>query len=200
MSMTGGITVAGVVTGTHIIEDIRVAVPHKMAVYIPAEQALRSKDLHRALQQGLLFKLDGGSGLRSDDQPPPEAQPSGTTRFISLEQENKRLMRELDEAHRREEGLKQAISALQEQLGAILKVLGRIEARPDPAPVVVQAGGTVVPLPEVVGGDTPSFIPDEILPKDAETNIRVQKGTAEGSAVIGAASRLRELRRSKGTA
>jgi hypothetical protein len=197
--MSGGIVVTGLVTGTHIIEDIKVVVPHKMAVYIPIEKVLRSKDLHRALQQGAIFKLEGGSGLRSDTEllPLPKAPVANDdARIVGLERENHRLMKDLEASLRREEGLQKAVTALQGQLGTVLESLGRIEAKP--VSVVVQAGETATNLSEAVGGETKSFIPDDIMPKDAEANIRVQKDVTESTAVEGAASRLRALRRKPG--
>jgi len=201
--MVGGLTVVGIVTGTHVLEDIQVAVPHRVAVYIPAEQALRSKDLYRALGQGRIFKLDGG--FRSAPvgaSPPPTPSNELQLRNDELERENQRLRQDLGASERRNQGLQQALEALHGQLDAILNVLGRIESK-DPVPLVLAQGQLVAASAQskaavvgVVGGDAPAFVPDSIKPADAEVRIQVETSSSKATNVASAASKLREFRKS----
>jgi hypothetical protein len=50
---------------------------------------------------------------------------------------------------------------------------------------------------EVVGGEVPTYIPDQIMPENAESQIVADVARTEGTSVSDATSRLRELRRSK---
>ena len=54
---SGDVTVMGLVSETHIIEDIGIVVPRNVAVTIPADLVLLSKDLHRACSQGFVVYL-----------------------------------------------------------------------------------------------------------------------------------------------
>lgn len=202
--MVGGLTVVGIVTGTHVLEDIQVAVPHRVAVYIPAEQALRSKDLYRALGQGRIFKLDGGFRSAPMGTPPPSPSNELQLRNDELEKENHRLRQDLGASERRNQGLQQALEALHGQLDAILNVLGRIESK-DPVPLVLAQGQLVAASAQskaaavgVVGGDAPAFVPDNIKPADAEVRIKVETSSSKATNVADAASKLRELRKSGG--
>ena len=60
MSSASDVTVFGVTMGGHFIEDINVHVPQNMTVVIPAEHAMLSHDLWRALSQRTLFRLHQG--------------------------------------------------------------------------------------------------------------------------------------------
>lgn len=193
--MNGGVTVTGLVTGTHQIEDIGIAVPHKVAVWIPAEKALQSKDLWRGIQQGYLFKLDGAVSFRSDPDPPPAAP---SPKLEELQRDNERLRRELEASEHRNFVLQQKMDGMQAQLGSMVTLLTRIEEKTYAASQqVIVAGPQAVlpPVSEVVGGDIPTFIPGNILPKNVEGGVSAHKETSEGSAVAGAASALKELRR-----
>lgn len=200
--MFGGITVVGCVTGTHLIADINVAVPHKIAVFIPAEQVLRSKDLHRSLQTNRIMKLDGGSALRTDLGATSPRQ-ADNARIAQLEAENKQLRRELEQVQAREAGLHQVLSSLGGQLTGIQGALGRLEAQ-GPVREGVRALG-IYPATEmqvqseVVGGEAPTFMPSQITPDDVETSIQVQTETAKDSNLSGARSKLRELRGKTGS-
>lgn len=199
--MTGGISVVGCVTGTHVIADISVCVPHRIAVFIPAEQVLRSKDLHRGLQQGHIMKLDGGSALRQDA--PQPTGPDLSSVVARLEAENKQLRLELEvmrsdlEVTRaRESGLQQAFAIFGGQLAGIQGALGRLESK---EPVIQRVGGPSVataPIPRgVVGGAAPVFIPSQITPETDDVSIQIATAESGESPVSDARTKLREMRR-----
>jgi len=192
--MYGGVTVTGLVTGTYMIEDIKVPVPHQIAVFIPADLMHRSKDLWRGLQQGKLFKLTGGLGLAAQSPaspikaPPPSEAPRELT---ALRVENSRLQTELATARQHNKTLQEEVSAMQKQLGEILGVLARIEASGGVASKAAPAGapeGT-----EAVGGEVPTFMPD-LKTGTSKASIQVEKSSVEGSSIEDAASRLKDLR------
>lgn len=205
--MNGEVVVAGLVTGTHLIEDIGVAVPHQVAVRIPADVALRSKDLWRGIQQNRLFRLNAGSGLSAAREiqpapPPPPAAPGPD--MVALQQENQRLKTEnqrlaadLEKERQRNDTLQNLLGGLTSGLQGVQTAIGKLES----APRVIVAGspGAVTAAsPEVVGGDVPTFVPDKILPENVEAQIRAEKETTERSNVASAASRLREMKRGGG--
>lgn len=207
--MSGEVVVAGLVTGTHLIEDIGVTVPHQVAVRIPADVALKSKDLWRGIQQNRLFRLNAGSGLNiaAEVHAPPPAnaavqQENQRLHHESqrlqqenarLQQENQRLAAELAAERQRNDSLQ---AALVSGLQGVQTAIGKLES----APRVVMAGPGAAPVggPDVVGGDVPTFVPGKILPDNVEAQIRPDKATAERSNVASAASRLRELKRGGG--
>jgi len=192
----GGITVTGLVTGTHVIEDIKVPVPHQIAVFIPADLMHRSKDLYIGLQQGKIFQLTGGSGLAVQSSSAPVSAPLPTNNtpkeLTALRVENSRLQTELATARQENKTLREEVTVMQKQLGEILGALGRIEA--SGVTVVGVPGGMVaVAVSEAVGGDVPTYMPD--LKNDTtKTNIQVEKSKTEGSSIADAASRLKDLR------
>ncbi len=190
--MVGGISVVGCVTGTHIIGDINVVVPHRVAVFLTAEQVLRSKDLHRALQQGSIMKLDGGSALRSE--PVGVSAPADSTRVAQLEAEIKHLRRELEAALNREAGLQQVFASLGGQLAGIQGALGRLETR-GPTFGAQGPNNAAAVNRGVVGGSAPVFIPSQITPDVVESSIQVETSESGESTVTDARSRLRELRK-----
>jgi hypothetical protein len=194
--MVGGITVAGLVTGTHVIEDIKIAVPHQIAVFIPADLAYRSKDLWRGISQRQLFQLTGGSGLAVESNsrvlPPP------STDLEDTRAENKKLRQQLEEAQRQNLSLQEALQAMQGQLTSILRLLGRIENGEVPLLRGVSGPGlellpSVPAQPRVVGGEVPSFIPDDIHPDDVKTSIDAE--VTVGSSVADQVKALRAARR-----
>lgn len=198
----GGIDVVGLVMGMHVIADIQVAVPFRIMTHITAEQMHRSKDLWRDIQQKKIFQLTGRRSV-APNRPVMQATPD-MTRIGELEKENRELRRQLASAEQRNQGLQDLLAGLQGQLAGFQKALGRIENLPGLAqPVVMQAvpQGFSAPVAavsaptEAVGGDAPLFIPSEITPKGAETNIKVASDTEKNSNVSSAASRLKELRR-----
>lgn len=195
--MTGEIIVAGLVTGTHLIEDIGVAVPHKVAVHIPADQALRSKDLWRGLDQGKLFKLDGGC-IQVNRVPAGESGEIATLRaeVARLETENKRLKIDAETERLRADGFQTVLGGLEAQLAGVRQAIGKLGDLPRVVHVVQGTAAVSGPSADVVGGDAPTFIPDRIRPaEDVETQIRTETATAEKSNVSSAASKLREMKK-----
>ncbi len=193
--MRGGITVTSVVTGTHVIEDIKVPVPFQIAVFIPADVAYRSKDLWRSLQQGRIFELKGGSGLAM--RSPPIAAPMGqllpdntSKKLIAFEVENTRLQEELAKTRQRNRTLEEEVSGMRGQLGDILSSLGRIEKS---GGVVGVAPAATAAASEAVGGEVPIYVPD-IKSDNAKASIQVERSMTEGSSVEDAASTLKDLR------
>lgn len=183
--MNGGMVVVGMVTGKHLIEDLRVVVPHLVPVALTPEQVMRSRDLQIALQQQKIFKLDVTPFK-------PLAAPSvPDARTAELEQENKSLRAKLEEAESQKRGLEGRLEGLQKQLDTVLSVLERIEK----AGAVVIRDGTPIPATEAVGGEVPAYIPEQILPESAKASITAEEDTTEGTSVVDAASRLRKLRR-----
>lgn len=189
MNVKGDYVVAGMVTGTHVIEDIGIPVPHQVAVRIPADLAHRSKDLWRGLQQNRLFLLKGGfsiSGAPENVIIESPGAPNG-----DLVAENRRLCQELDSAKKENEALRKTLQAQEGKLEAILTAIGRLGE----GQVVVQATNIKAAV-EAVGGEVPMYIPSEGLkPKGAETSIQVIESTSEGAAVLDAAQKLKGLRR-----
>jgi len=210
--MSHGMIIVGLVAGTHLLEDIKVAIPHKVAVSITPNQMMHSKDLYRAINKGFVFKLDGGA-LHSTT---PRVQSASVGEITKLNREVKDLQRQLREAHAKNEGLQRALIGLNTNIDGILAAIGSLKdnggstsvASPAFPPgmmqlltqIVAQGGvqgvltAASAPVSEVVGGEAPVFIADEIKPKDATTNIQVQKTASEGSDVSAATSKLKELR------
>jgi hypothetical protein len=193
--MSGDYVVTGLVTGTHIIEDIGVPVPHQIAVRIPVELALRSRDLQIGLQQKRLFLLKGGSGLSvvtpTNGHMPavPPTAPKSTPPSNAPSEETQRLRQDLATARQENAELRAALKAQDEKLGAILEAIGKLSQ----GTIAVEGVQAAV---EAVGGEAPMFIPsDGLKSTDAETNIKVAEETVTGASVADAASKLRGLRK-----
>jgi hypothetical protein len=181
--MNSGIVVVGVTPGGFLIEDIDVPVPHQVAVTISPDQAVRSKDLYRAINQNRVFKLDGTVGLTpitpvSKPVPPPVVE---VEKLVQSEQKNTVL--------------EQSLADMKQKLDAILVALAnpsqvqvnnfqRAAAKPESAEVI-----------DVVDTEIPVFIPDNIKPENADAQIESKTVESEGGEVNAAASRLRKLRK-----
>lgn len=185
----GGITVTKTSTGVSFLADIKVYVPHREAVYIPANQALSSVDLHRALNTKEIFQL-------LSTLPQQGAVPQEDLTNAALEMENRVLRDQLARSQQQGAALQTSMSSLERQMGELMgAVRGLAEA---PRTVVqVAATGAVVPAQttEAVGGDVPMFLPDNIVPTDAAVHIQVQQSSSSSDKVSAAASKLREMRR-----
>lgn len=188
----GGMMVTKSVTGVHYIEDIQVNVPHQVAVFIPANKALNSRDLHRALASKTIFQLSSSMVMQSVQPPDYDRQ-----RQMALEQENLMLKKALEQSNKQGAELQSSVSTIEQQMKVLLETVGRMES----APRVVQTigpGVAVASVSEAVGGDAPMFIPDDIVPTGAEeVHLQVQEQVAEEDNVSSAASRLRQLRQGK---
>lgn len=197
----GGITVVGIVTGGHVIQDINTPVPHRVAVTIPADQVLKSKDLYRSLQQGKIFQLDGG--MIAPD--PGETMPPNDVQA----KENERLRRQLAdakaqlaEAQAENKALRTVLERLEGQISAIASAAAApnntVAMQTEIITAVLEKigrGNTLVgaPATEAVGGEVPTYMPDHITP-EAEANITIEDEATETRSVSDAASRLRKLR------
>lgn len=190
--MQGGMIVVGLTTGGHLIEDIQTHVPHKIAVFIPVDRMLRSKDLYRGLSQNLLFKLDGGTGFPAEESTVPN---DSLLRITQLEIENRGLQQELATAKAQNVLLQGLLQGLQGQMTALHQGITRLEQKEPTTVITVAAGAAVSSVMSEVGTEAPIFLPGEIKPKDAETQIQVERQVSEGSSVGAAGDKLRELRR-----
>jgi hypothetical protein len=191
------IRVVAVKTGIVFIEDIGVDVPYGNVVSIPAEQALRSKDLYRYLSQRVLFQLHAGavhgpSPMPLTDLPKPEpappAPPPGSQRDVALDQQVSMLRAALEQ---REAVFVAVLSAQQAQFAEVLEALRR-----QPQTIVVQAtphGATHPALSSMPSTDAPMFIPSEIKPKDVDARVNIES-TSQESGVADASAALRRLR------
>jgi hypothetical protein len=195
MNLKGDYVVAGMVTGTHVIEDIKVPVPHQVAVRIPADLAHRSKDLWRGLQQNRLFLLKGGFSVSGAPEHLSVEPPDVAVLGPDLVEENRRLVQELDSAKKENEALRKTLQAQEGKLEAILVAVGRLgEGQAVVASTGVKASSEATS--GAVGGEVPMYIPsDGLKPKGAETNIQVVENTSKGTSVTDAAQKLKELRR-----
>lgn len=178
----GGIRVTKPITGEpHLIEDIRVSVPHRVSVYIPADKALNSKDLHRALATGAIFQL---SGFIKQDAP----------EGIEEEEDLTPLPKAPPVSRSDEPDLKESLARLERQIALLTKT---IQDRPaqqivhnhSVTPLVTSKESASIEL------DAPMFIPDDLALK-ADVNIQV-KGDVSNDGIDNAASKLKALRQSK---
>jgi hypothetical protein len=180
--MTGDVSVVGLKPDTCVLGDIGMDVPHGRVVVVPADKALRSKDLYRSINQGYLFRLQAGPPPALSMNPLlPEVQ-SLRDRVQQLEEENRALREKLVRAEARvpqDSKLDAILHLLQASPGAAT----RSDTLPSPA------------LTEVVDFAAPTFIPSKIRPDDMQAHIQTETSTASGGDVSGAAARLRELRR-----
>ncbi len=185
--MIGDIRVLGMVAGTHVIEDLGRDVPYGMTIVISAEEAIRSKDLWRALSQRCLFQLQSALpttpiGVVGQLPNPDRLQLEARIRELEaqirgLEVENQALKRNM-----------QGPSALDSQkLDSILAAIqnGVVFSSVGAKPTQVKN--------EVADGTAPTFLPSEIKPKDMESRIEVQPESIP-SDVASSAERLRKLR------
>lgn len=185
----GGITVTKTTTGSLLLADIQVSVHHQVATYIPAEKALNSADLHRALNSKAIFQLTNSMPLKT---PAPDVSRQ------ALEDENRTLREALMRATQQSSATQLSVDSLKEQVQQLIATMGRLGSQPV---VVQQVAGSVRAVEaatEVVGGDAPMFIPDDIVPTSADVQVRVKEETSDGSEVSEAASRLRKLRKGQG--
>jgi hypothetical protein len=186
------IRVVGLVAGTHLIEDISRDVPYGMVVVIPADMALASKDLWRAINQKFLYRLPSIPNTQQV-APMTDQEKQRLERYArELESHVLRLQSENQE-------LKEQLKAWQDKSDAIMagkldSILAMLQAG-----VPVQGGAVVrgndssqktIPL---VDGSAPTFLPSEIRSKDLEARIDVQPESSS-SGVSEAAERLRKMR------
>jgi len=182
--MIGDVTVLGLKPDTCILADIGMDVPHGRVIVVPADRAMRSRDLNLAINQGFLFRLNNGLPNTLTANPLlPEVQ-ALRERVQQLENENHTLRGKLSLV---EESVPQ-----QAKLDAILTLLQTAPAVRGP----VLAASPAIALPGVVEEAPPPFIPSKIRSDGLQPHIQTEK--TEGDAdVSSAAARLREMRRSQ---
>lgn len=184
--------VIGMVTGEHYVEDLKLRVPYKTAMPITENDFLNSKDLNRAAQQNLVKVVAQASV--------PSSTPS-LPNVVGLERKIDQLESALraSETARAEEvqARKDLETKIEAQNTTLSQILSAVQAIPAPQTVVVQGGGNGVGKPsDVVGGDVPMFIPENI---PIGTDARITLPTKESSSDVGeAAQKLRQLRKSQG--
>jgi hypothetical protein len=186
--MIGDVTVVGMTMGDHVLEDIGTSVPQGMIVTIPAEQALRSRDLWRAISQKQIFRLNTGPQA-SVVQP---MQPTDNSEAL-LEQ-NRLLQKELADSRAQTASVLAQNAAVLEQLraqGDLLKNLTvAVSQGIRGAPQAVSASSEGAPLSD----DAPTYIPSTIKPQDAEVRIESNLEETKGD-ISDKRSKLRQLRR-----
>lgn len=180
----GGMTVTKTTTGSILLADIQVMVHHQVPTYIPADRALNSADLHRALGSGAIFQM-----LNTIHNKPAEALDA------ALADENRLLREALKASAQQNNSLQQSVDGLAEQMKVLAAAVGKIGTGPATVVHVTGSAGLAASLNEAVGGDIPMFLPDTVVPSGADVQLQVQESVAEGDGVSDARSRLRQLRK-----
>ena len=190
--MIGDVHVVGLKPDTCLLVDIGMDVPHGQIVTIPAERALESKDLNRAINQRWLFKLHPGP-LPDPLAPSPLMQEVVSLRnqVRSLEEENRILRDRL--------AVFEAQSYPHDKIDAILSLLQSVplhgtkqEAhKPDTIPSPENPESGIVEIPP------PPFIPSKIRSDDMRAFIQTDISSGNSGDITEAANRLREMRRNQ---
>ena len=181
--MTGDVPVVGMKPDTCILADIGTDVPHGRLVVIPADKALRSRDLYRAINQGFLFRLNPGP------PPPPMAMNPMLLEVQALREQVAKL-EELNRVLQEKLLVAEAHIPNQDKLDTILALL-------QSAPVAMGRAATDTipsPAPEVVDFVPPPFIPSRIRSDSMQGRIQTETATGSGD-VASATAKLRDLRR-----
>ena len=192
--MIGDITVFGLTMGEHVLEDIGMNVPQGMVVTIPAEQALRSKDLWRSIAQKQIFRLHNGPMSSV-------VAPVQTDAASALIEQNQQLQKALEDSRMQNSAILAQNSAVLEQLrqqGEALKALtlsvgqGAVSYRPAQ---IGQISSGLPPESSTVSGDAPTYIPATIRPDGAEVRIESAKEETRGADIQSKRDKLRQFRR-----
>lgn len=185
----GDVRVVGLVSGNHLIEDIARDVAYGEVTVIPGELALMSKDLWRSISQKFLYQLptipttQQAMPLADTEKARLERYATELESLVSrLESENKALKEQL------QRGEQDTASKLDSILSAIQS--GVHVSSPQ------RGNDSAHKRDDFVDGSAPTFMPSEIVPKDASVHIDIQ-GESVSSGVSGAAERLRKLRKSQ---
>jgi hypothetical protein len=185
---TGDIRVIGLVAGTHQIEDIQRDVPHGMTVTIPAELAVRSKDLWRGIYQKCLFQLPTAAAAPAPMASVPDPERPRLEAYIRDLESQLRTMAAENMSLREE--LRRGSQDQTQKLDSILAALANGAALAGPS-------GAAKPMfqrEEVADGSAPTFLPSQIKPKDVDVRIYIQ-GESSQADVSGMAERLRKVRK-----
>lgn len=195
------ITVIGLVAETHYIEDIRIQIPYRTAVAVPAALAYRSRDLQAALQQRLVMQLGnvlpagsvyrGTGAVPGSGNPNPLPVPAEAKEPEAWKGERESLLRELENARSQAAQLQAMngtlhglLATMSGQLTSIQKVLETLKLQ-----------GVAVPVTsaERFGEAAPIFIPDNIRGEVSEISITVPESKLDTD-LSGARGALRALR------
>ena len=211
--MSSGVTVVGLVHASHVLEDISVEVPYRVAVCIPPNLALRSRDLKTALEEKKVLALNGalppgasfrglGPVLRAASPKarairtpePPTPVTSTTVSDSTLLQEvlaNQAVLQTLSHT------LQGGLQALVSQLAEVQASLKRIEAL-RPVAGIPTTTSPEEPSEVFDGGAVPHFIPAVIKDDSAQVNIQLDEQKTPSSALGSAKTALKSLRRKDG--
>src|SRR6478735_7194786 len=166
MSDSGGVSVVCLTMGGHFVPDIKVDIPHREQIFIKMEDYLRSRDLHRAINSGIVFKLDTVTVRQ------PVESAVDIERMANLQQQ-----------------MTNVLSALGRIEAAPTTTIVQQVSGPGG---YVPASQNTGPVSEAVGGEAPMFLPD--LSQDlGEARIQITEQVSDGD-VSGPASKLRQLR------
>lgn len=191
-SMTGDITVLGMTMGVFHVEDIGVMVPQGVIVTISARDALRSRDLWRAIAQNILFRLSSGPHMMVVDraqqqQPQPQVESS---HIEALEEQN----RALKEAFQNQKSYNERLlQAMQEQRALLEALTSKVASTAQHSSVVPKSS---VKQPVVETYDVPMYIPSVIKPDKSSTRIGKVEDESEDT-LSDAQDKLRRLRNNK---
>ena len=190
-AINGDVRVVGLVSGTHLIEDIGRDVPYGVMVTIPGELALRSKDLWRGVESKCLHRVSAVLSNAPDQEKVRLRQyiTELESSLAQLKQENDALRAQLEKAT-----AAPAAPSYDAKLDSILAAIQNVNVTVVAPSVPV---GTTVPTKQsqnVIDGSAPTFLPSEIKPKDVDARIDVQGEKSEASGVSSASERLRKLR------
>lgn len=185
----GDVTVLGMAMGVFHVEDIGVMVPQGVVVTIHARDALRSKDLWRAISQNILFRLKTGPNEMLVDRP----QQQELKRIEVLEDQNESLKAAFEEQKVRNDEL---LRAMQEQHVLLKALMDRISTG---VPTVPKSPSYVRPIdsspacPVVETVEIPMFVPSVIKPENVSTRIGKIENEVEDT-LNDAQSKLRKMR------
>lgn len=215
--MSYGVTVIGLVSGSHIIEDIRVTVPYQVAVQISPDQAHRSRDLAQDILDKKVLQIRGalpaGAVLRGNGAVPRPAAPLSVPRKVVTEVDSAELQRlktqvaqlsqDLSQSLEREAQLKAREAQLQGlNVGlqtTLTTMAGQLQAIQGVLEDLKRQGIQVAHLPAGTNAftaldDAPRFIPDSFKDDNTKVNIQVKEETAN-SDVLASRNALRNLRK-----
>jgi len=193
----GDIRVIGLVSPTHLIEDIGRDVPHGVEVVIPVDMALRSKDLWRGISQHALAQLPTIATTVPKLSAPDPERPRLEARVRELESVVRDLETQLRVSQAESLSLRfelERSTQAQEHAVKLDTILAALQNG-----VVPTAGRPLAaPRQEVADGSVPTFLPSEIKPRDVTVRIDIQ-GESSQSDVSGIGDRLRKIRNKEGS-
>lgn len=194
--VNGDVRIVGLVAGRHVIEDIGRDVSFGETILIPAEMALRSVDLWRAISQKCVFRIPA-SMMTAEPHGVDDMEKARLTQYITeLESRLVRLQAENDSLRAKLQETKAPMGDpnLEAKLDTILAA---IQSTPKVVHVHGDGPQRVVPKEDVVDGSAPTFLPSEITLKDVETRIDIQGEKSEASGVSEASKALSKLRKGR---